>query len=151
LEFVELLPEVARLYHEDSAPAGGYPLILETPKFAIVHDWCDVWLRAPDRDPVSIGTHYEEPRAFVLSADGRWCASAGCGVVIYHLRDPFRPFQGGVEADQWWEIGRDEDDPWLVDHLALLGDDRLRIVVDPDSPHGGSYDVDVTQRAIRSR
>jgi hypothetical protein len=129
----------------------GYPILIATRHFVIAHDWRDVWLCIPDRDPLSIGTHYEEPRSVKVSPNSRWCASGGCGVVVYHLHDPYRPFSSGVETDQWWEIGRDEDDPWLVDRLRVIGEDRLRIVVDPESHHGGVYDVNVAQRTIQRR
>jgi hypothetical protein len=129
----------------------GYPVILATRHFVIVHDGYDVGLCLPDRDPLAIGTHYDEPKAFEVARNGLWFASGGCGVVIYNLREPYEPFSSEVESEQWWEIGRDEDDPWPVDRLRLIGTGRLRIDVDPASPHGGVYDADVTRRVVRRR
>jgi hypothetical protein len=158
LKLLQLSPEAARLYYDPDAhsmagdtSAQGYPVILANRHFVIVHDWYDVGLCLPDRDPLTIGTHYDEPRAFEVAGNGLWCASGGCGVVIYNLRDPYEPFTSGVESDQWWEIGREEDDTWPVDRLRLIGEDRLRIDVDPASPHGGVYVVNVAQRAVRRR
>jgi len=157
LELLQLSPDAARLYYNPDTHAlsgddtEGSPVVLATQHFVIIHDWYDVGLCLPDRDALTIGTHYEEPRAFVVVRNGLWCASGGCGVVIYHLRDPYEPFRSGVESDQWWEIGRDEDDPWPVDRLRAVGNDRLRIDVDRASPHGGVYDVNVAQRAVRRR
>jgi hypothetical protein len=158
LKLLQLSPEAARLYYDPDARtlAGdastqGYPVLLATRHFVIVHDWCDVGLCLPDRDPLTIGTHFEEPRAFELARNDLWFASGGCGVVIYILRDPYEPFCSGVESDQWWEIGRDEDETWPVDRLRLIGENRLRIDVDPVSPHGGVYDVNVAQRTVRRR
>jgi len=158
LDLLQLSPEAARLYFARRARSKfghistrGYPRILATRRFLIVHDWRDVLLCLPDRDPLSIGTHYDEPRAIALAPNGLWCASGGCGVIIYHLCNPYHPFIDGVESDQWWEIGRDEDEPWLVDRLRVVGDERLRVDVDPESSHGGVYDVNVARRTIRRR
>jgi hypothetical protein len=158
LKLLQLSPEAASLYYDPDSRtmAGdnstqGYPMILATAHFVIVHDGCDVGLCLPDRDPLTIGTHYVEPRAFGVARNGLWFASGECGVVIYNLRDPYEPFSSGVESDQWWEIGRDEDDPWPVDRLRVVGNDRLRIDVDRASRHGGVYDVNVSQRVVRRR
>lgn len=144
LRLLQLTPETVRR-------AEGYPRVRSSGALLIVHDWCDVWLCLPNRDPISVATHYEEPRAVVVSPNGGWIASGGCGVVVYHLRHPYQSFDSGVESDQWWEIGRDEDDPWLVDRLRIIGEDRLRVVVDPESAHGGVYDVDVANQVILQR
>ena len=157
LDLLQLSPEATRLYQvptgasADDASLDDFPVILATRDYVIVHDWRDILLCSPNRDPLSVGTHYEEPRAFEVAPNGLWCASGGCGVVIYHLRNPYRPFCGGVECDQWWEIGRDEDDPWFVDRLRIIDGNRLRIDVDPDSSHGGVYDVIVARKAVRRR
>jgi hypothetical protein len=158
LDLLQISTEAARSLQDPGAPcmdgdtsASGYPLIVAVSHLVIVHDWMDVLLCLPDRDPLSVGTHYDEPRAVVAAPSGLWCASGGCGVVVYHLRDPYRPFASGVESEQWWEIGRDEDDPWPVDRLRVLGEDRLRIDVAPESLHGGVYQVNVARRVIRRR
>lgn len=120
MELLQVSPEATCQCHDPSAPGTGgditrgNPLILATRYLAIVHDWRDVLLCLPDRDPLSVGTHYDEARAVKVAPSGLWCASGGCGVLIYFLRNPSHPFCSGVASDQWWEIGRDEDDPWPV-------------------------------------
>ena len=142
-------PTLEMLPLPPGAYCDGYVIVKATRRFTFVHDGYDVCILRPGRDPVSIGTHFLDPSAFALVRGSRWCASAGCGVVVYFLRPPFAPFVCDEVSAQWWEIGRDPYEPWDVVRLRVLDAHRLRIVVLADDGTTRAYTADVLKRRLR--
>ena len=64
-----------------------------------------------------IGDFYGEVEKAVISPDEKYCAMAGCGIILYYLRAPFTSYAYGKKTVQWKEWWRNGD-VWIED-IAL--------------------------------
>jgi hypothetical protein len=76
-----------------------------------------------DRKPVIIGDFWGDPECAMISRDEKYVVMAGCGLIVYLLKEPFDEYQYGGKSEgtrvnnQFAEFHRDRPDIWWTDGL----------------------------------
>lgn len=89
--------------------------------FQISHEYETVWLVQKDHSNVVIGDFYGDPSVAIIDAEERWCAVGGCGLIVYFIEQPFRPYEYGQYSHQYVEVGRTKPDYWWVESIEQTG------------------------------
>ncbi len=57
-------------------------------------------------DGLCVGEHNPTVSSGIIAPDESWCATGGCGVIVYQLRPPWKAYVAIHETDQWFELER---------------------------------------------
>jgi hypothetical protein len=68
-----------------------------------------LWFKDESRPPVDIGDFYGNPDCAIISADEKYVAMGGYGLIIYKLQEPFDSYNY-KQSNQYTEIFRDVND-----------------------------------------
>ena len=79
--------------------------LAESSKYKIEYEYETVFLIHSAGQTV-IGDFYGDPVAAVIDNDERWCAIVGCGLILYYLIPPFKPYEYDCMTKQWVEFHR---------------------------------------------
>lgn len=66
---------------------------------------------------VYIGDFYGDPDCAIISRDEKYFVVAGCGLVIYKLKEPFKEYSDEENSDQYSEFFRKPDNIWWIKEL----------------------------------
>jgi hypothetical protein len=124
-------------------------VLAHSSNYSVSHEYETVWLTRPDGTTTVIGDFYGDPEAAVIDWKERWCVVVGAGLVLYHLREPFLPYECDQDTQQWWEAHRDRTDLWWIEAVYQVTEKDLRFVVDPYDNNAGVYELDTESMAIR--
>jgi hypothetical protein len=111
--------------------------------YRVLRDYEIVFLETPHRSRVVIGDFYGDTCTALIDTNERWCLKAGCGLILYFLREPFQPYTYDTHTTQWIEWYRHPKDTWYVETLEQTAPECVRFTVDPYSEHAGSYNVHI--------
>lgn len=92
-----------------------------------------------------IGDFYGDPEVALIDAEERWCAVAGCGLIIYFLKNPYTPYQYDQHTEQYFEAGRTQADLWWVTAIEQTGPFSIRVSCD----NGVQHQLSFSQYAVR--
>jgi hypothetical protein len=109
--------------------------------FAVAHEYEDAFLALPDGRRVPVGNFYGDPACALIDQRERWCVVAGCGLLVYFLREPFWPADVFPSEQYAWVRPSWGGDPWWVEAVYQPADDLVRFVVDPASVRAGVYEL----------
>jgi hypothetical protein len=112
--------------------------------FRIYHEYEVVFLIRPNGQGVVIGDFYGDPTCAMISSDENWCAIGGAGLIIYHLKNPFEPYQYDRQTSQWIEFGRNSDNIWRIESLNEISETQLIFATDPYGKCPGTYSFSIT-------
>jgi hypothetical protein len=87
-------------------------LLAESGHFKVISEYETVFLHFKDgaRKPVIIGDFYGDPDSALISGDECYVAMAGCGLIIYFLREPFEAYNYHHATEQYCEFFRSPPD-----------------------------------------
>ena len=129
--------------------------LAQSRNYAIAHEYEDAFLVLPGGRRVLVGSFYGDPACALIDHRERWCVVAGCGLLVYFLREPFRPADE-IGPGKRPELSRPQvcpseqyawvhpswgGDPWWVEAVYQPSDDAVRFVVDPASALAGVYEL----------
>lgn len=109
--------------------------------YAVVHEYEDAFVVLPDGRRVPVGSFHGDPACALIDHRERWCVVAGCGLLVYFLREPFRPADVFPSEQYAWLHPSWGGDPWWVEAIYQQSDDVVRFVVDPASSRAGMYEL----------
>ena len=61
---------------------------------------------------VYIGDFYGDPDCAIISRDEKYLVVAGCGLIIYRLREPFKEYGDTGNSNQYSEFFRERENHW---------------------------------------
>lgn len=68
-------------------------ILAQSKNYRVVSEWETVTLKKNSgSSSVVIGDFYGNPNCGVIDKSEKWCAVAGCGLIIYQLKKPFLPY-----------------------------------------------------------
>ena len=124
-------------------------MLARSKQYSISNEYEVVYLHRPDGQKIVIGDFYGDPAAAIIDWEEKWCVTVGCGLILYWLKEPFRPYEYDRNTVQWSEIYRSPPDEWWIEAVYQVDDNLVRLVVDPQSDHAGVYELDISDMAIR--
>jgi hypothetical protein len=128
----------------------GSGILARSKNYTIACEFEVIKLDRPIFQPVVIGDFYGDPTGAIIDAKEHWCVIIGCGLIIYFLREPFRPYEYNQKTDQWAELFRDPQDTWWIKTINQTGADTVRFVVEPkDNKHVGVYELNICNLSIQ--
>ena len=107
--------------------------------FRISHDYESAILIRKDQPDVIIGDFYGDPEVALIDAEERWCAVAGCGLIVYFLKKPYIPYRYDQHTEQYFEVGRKQTDLWWVSAIEQTGPFSIRVSCDNGVQHQLSF------------
>ncbi len=99
--------------------------LVESLHYQIYKEYETVFLKIKSSDKiVSIGDFYGDVVKVIIPPTEEYCIMAGCGIIIYQLKEPYIPYEYEKETNQWKEWYRDgntwiEDIVWQNDILTV--------------------------------
>ena len=107
----------------------------ESEHYKVVSEYETVYLyfKTREKEPVVIGDFYGDPTCVLISDDLKYVVMAGCGIIIYKLKEPFDDYNYDKPSDQYAEIGRNPPDILWVEALYQKGSEDcnyFRFIVD---------------------
>ncbi len=78
---------------------------------------------------VMIGDFYGDVEKVIISSDEQYCIMAGCGIIVYLLKEPFEQYEYEKNTNQWKEWRRDGD-AWVEE--IVLEDSILFVHTETD-------------------
>lgn len=123
-------------------------LLARSRHFIVSHEYETVLLARPEGEVLVIGHFYGDPESAIIDWNEKWVVVAGCGIILYHLRDPYVPYEYDKTTDQWWEAHRSAPEVWSIEQVYQVNDVTVRFVVEPETAHAGVYDLNVDSRSI---
>lgn len=73
---------------------------------------------------VIIGDFYGDVEKVIISPDEQYCIMAGCGIIVYSLKEPLEQYEYEKNTNQWREWCRDGD-VWIED---IVLEDNILII-----------------------
>jgi hypothetical protein len=80
--------------------------------------------------PVVVGDFYGDPSVAIIDVDERWCAIAGCGMIVYFLEEPFDGYEYDKASAQYFEWGRQAGAICWVKSLRQCGPWEIEILLE---------------------
>ncbi|MDE7058383.1 MAG: hypothetical protein K2P03_06670 [Lachnospiraceae bacterium] len=95
--------------------------LVESVHYEIYKEYEIVFLKIKSSDKrIPIGDFYGDVEKVIISPTEKYCIMAGCGVIIYQLKEPYVPYEYEKTTNQWKEWYRDGR-VWIVD-IVLQND-----------------------------
>ena len=99
--------------------------------YRIVYEWETVTLIRNDGSlSVKIGDFYGDPQCGVIDFNEKWCAIAGCGIIVYRMKEPFLQYEYDKKTKQWAEFGRDANDICWISTLNQYDENSIEFTID---------------------
>jgi len=108
--------------------------------YIVLHEYEDAFLERGGGERVALGSFYGDPACALIDREERWCVVAGCGLVVYFLREPFSPVDIFPSEQYVWVYPTWADPPWVVD-MSQPSPNVIRFALDPYGDRPGEYDL----------
>ncbi len=104
--------------------------LTESTHYEIYGEYELVILKIKDsKREVMIGDFYGDVEKVIISSNEQYCIMAGCGIIVYSLKEPFERYEYEKNTTQWKEWCRDGD-VWIED--IILEGNILTIHIEAD-------------------
>lgn len=123
-------------------------ILARSKHYTVSHEYETVLLDHPGGEGLVIGHFYGNPETAIIDWNEQWAIVAGCGIILYHLRDPYVPYEYEKTTDQWWEAHRNPPEAWSIEQVYQVNEVTIRFVVEPETAHAGVYDLNVVSLSI---
>ncbi len=74
---------------------------------------------------ICIGDFYGNPEIAIIDRHEKWCITAGCGLIVYYLNEPFRSYSYNTKNAQYDEYYRDPSDLWWIIDMIQITDTEI--------------------------
>lgn len=91
---------------------------------------------------VVIGDFYGDVEKVIISQEEDYCVMAGCGIIVYFLREPFIDYEYNKRSKQWKEWYRDRD-IWIEDVIIKKGG-----ILAAQIENGGNIQIDINLHIV---
>jgi hypothetical protein len=108
--------------------------------YAVLHEYEEAFLETSDGRRVSLGSFYGDPECALIDEAERWCVVAGCGLVVYFLREPFSPVNICPSEQYVWVYPAWVNPQWVVG-MSQPSRDVVRFTCDPDGSRTEVYEL----------
>ncbi len=97
--------------------------------YKIWYEYETVFLQIKDKDQlIVIGEFYGDPQVAIISKSETFCVVGGCGIIIYHLKEPYERYLHDVPSPQWKEWRReDENNTIWVNDIRYIDEDMIEV------------------------
>ena len=95
-------------------------ILAESDNYKVTSEYEYVTLHFKDqisRKSIYIGDFYGDPDCAIISMNEKYVVTAGCGLIIYKLQEPFNEFSNHKNPDQYIEFFREPTNIWWVKDL----------------------------------
>jgi len=95
--------------------------LAESDKYSVTSEYEYATLHFKNRlskKSVYLGDFYGDPNCAIISKDEKYLVVAGCGLIIYRLKEPFREYGNDDADDQYFEFFRHPSDIWWINGLT---------------------------------
>lgn len=83
-------------------------LLAENETFKVEHEYEEVYLyNKRKKKRTLIGDFYGDPNSAIIGFKNDFCAMCGCGIIVYYLHKPYKPYEYNLVTRQWKEYYRD--------------------------------------------
>lgn len=102
-------------------------VLVESENFKVESKYETVTLRFKNQPNfvVTIGDFYGDPVCALIAANEKYVVTGGCGLIIYHIREPFLPYQYGMNVPQYQEFFRDPESILWIETIYQSDMDNL--------------------------
>jgi len=119
-------------------------ILAESKNIIAINEYEKVFLNFKNSNKrVYIGDFYGNPQVAVISKDESFCVMAGCGLIIYYIKEPFEEFSYNELTSQWKELFREEGKEWWIEDVAVIDNSTIIFTVEEDSENGGRYKLNI--------
>ena len=97
--------------------------LAESDNFRVTSEYEYVTLHFKNRlfkKSVYLGDFYGDPDCAIISKDEKYLVVAGCGLIIYRLKEPFREYGTATPHHQYFEFFRKPPDIWWINGLNQI-------------------------------
>ena len=106
-------------------------ILAESDNYMIVNEYETVMLIIKaSQKKVVIGDFYGDPDIGIISEDETICAMAGCGVILYFIKEPFIEWEYHKCNTQWIEWGREIGKEIWVDNIRFINTKTIEILTE---------------------
>ena len=120
--------------------------LVKSENYRVVYEWETVTLLKNDGSfSVKIGDFYGDPECGIIDENEKWCAIAGCGIIIYRLEEPFLEYEYNKKTNQWVEFGREANDIWWITNIHQHDENHVEITVDGEPAKSYILNVETLQ------
>lgn len=74
-----------------------------------------------------VGDFYGNPTTGLIDKNERFCVTAGCGYIIYYLREPMETYMYNMNTAQWAEDGREPDAIRWIERVRQISDNEIEL------------------------
>ena len=102
--------------------------LAESENFKVISEYENVNLvfkNNKSKNEICIGDFYGDPECAIISKNEEYIVTAGCGLIIYFLKEPYTEFKYNKKSDQFVELFRDPKNIWWINglHQTEIDDD----------------------------
>ena len=94
--------------------------LAESENFKVISEFETVtllWKKEKSKKEICIGDFYGDPECAIISKNEEYVVTAGCGLIIYFLKEPFSEFQYNKKSTQFIELFRDPKNTCWINGL----------------------------------
>ena len=107
-------------------------ILAESEHFAVrrLYEECILVFKDMSRCSVSCGDLYGDAEFAIIDRHERFVVVGGCGIVIYHIRQPFDKYlKNQHNSEQWTEIGigKTPEEDVYYQAVEQIGDNKLKL------------------------
>jgi hypothetical protein len=120
-------------------------ILAESKNLLVINEYEKVFLDFKNSNrKVYIGDFYGDPQAAVISNEESFCVMVGCGLIIYHLQEPFEEFAYKKSTSQWIELFRESGKEWWIESIEVIDNLNIMFTVEEvDTENGGRYKMNI--------
>jgi hypothetical protein len=105
-------------------------LLAESENYQVFYDYesVDLISKATGKT-ITIGDFYGEPNVAIISPDEKFVAMAGCGLIVYFIKEPFRHYEyDKLDLTQWNEWFRNTGNELWISSIQYVNSQTIKIV-----------------------
>lgn len=121
--------------------------ITESTHYEVFKEYEQVFLNIKQiNEKVLIGDFYGEVQKAIITPEEKYCVMIGCGVIIYLLKMPFKPYEYDTLNEQWREWQRNGD-IWVEDAVV---ENNKNLILQLEGGEKAQIDLKVLDKKLRS-
>jgi len=117
--------------------------LAQSTNYLVEHEYETVFLKTGDNRTTVIGDFYGDPEVAIIDKAERWCAMAGCGLIVYWLNEPFTEYHYQTPSSQYFELNRYLPDIWWIESIDQTGANAIKVRLADESVYQISFDRSV--------
>jgi hypothetical protein len=106
-------------------------ILAESKNYLITNEYEMAFLNFKNSDKkICIGDFYGDPQVAIISNDETICVMAGCGIIVYYLKEPFEEYKYNSFSKQWKELFREKGNEKWIDDVDFIDATTIEITIE---------------------